>query len=76
MVSFVFSIFRAVTGIRKNTCWKMFISYFYCFTGVGRDDNVDAAEMFVCLLYEIEEKVIKGIDNARYSFLVKAKSCF
>ena len=36
---------------------------------VGRDDNVDAAEKFVCLLYGIEGNGAKGIGNARHSLL-------
>ena len=43
----------------------MFIKYTHLLTGVGRDDNVDAAEKFVCLLYGIEENGVKGIDNAK-----------
>ena len=35
-------------------------------TGVGKDDQVDAAEKFVCLSYGIEEEDAKGIDNARH----------
>ena len=48
----------------KNTCWKMFIKYPHLPTGVGSDDNVDAAEKFVCMLFVIEEKGVNGIDNA------------
>ena len=39
------------------------------FWEVGRDDNVDAPEKFVCLLYGIEGNGAKGIDNARHSLL-------
>ena len=53
------------SGKGKNTCWKMFIKYPHLSTGVGRDDNVDAAEKFVCLLYGNEENDVKGIGNAR-----------
>ena len=35
---------------------------------MGRDDNVDAAQKFVCLLYKIEGNGAKGIDNARHSY--------
>ena len=48
---------------------KMFLKYPDLLTGVGRDDNVNAAEKFVCLLYGIAKKGVEGIDNARYSLL-------
>ena len=38
-------------------------------TVVGRDDNVNAAEKFARLFHGIEEKGVKGIDNARHSIL-------
>ena len=44
----------------------MFIKYTLLLTGVGKDDQVDAAEKFVCLSHGIEEEDVKGIDNARH----------
>ena len=40
-------------GKGKTTCWKMVFKYPHV-TGVGKGDNVNAAETFVCLLYGIE----------------------
>ena len=51
----------------------MFIKYAHLLTGVVRDDNVDNAWAFVCSLYPIEEKDVRGIDGARHSLFVKAK---
>ena len=42
-------------------------------TGVVSDDNIDDAWVFVCSLYGIGEKDVRGIDDARHSFFVKAK---
>ena len=51
----------------------MFIKYAHLLTGVVRCDNVDEALAFVCSLYGIGEKDVKGIDDAWYSLFVKAK---
>ena len=47
------------------TCWKMFIKYAHLLTGVVRDDNVNDAWPFVCSLYGIGKKNVRGIDDAR-----------
>ena len=57
----------------KITCWKMFIKYAYLLTGVVRDDDVDVAWAFVGSLYGIEEKGVRGIDDARHSLFLKVK---
>ena len=73
--------FHALTGCQtmqplsstgKNTCWKMFIKYAYLLTGVVRNDNVDA-RAFVCSLYGIGEKDVRGIEDTRHSLFMKAK---
>ena len=51
----------------------MFIKYAHLLTGVVRDDNNDDAWAFVCSLYRIGEKDIRGIDGARHSLFEKAK---
>ena len=56
-----------LSGRGKNVCWKMFIKYAHPLTGVVRDDNVDDARVFVCSLYGILEKGVRGIDDARHS---------
>ena len=56
-----------------NTCWKIFIKYAYLLTKVVRNDNFDDALAFVCSLYGIGKKDVRGIDDARHSFFVKAK---
>ena len=61
------------SGKGKNTCWKMFIKYANLLTGVVRDDNVDDAWAFVCSLYGIREKGVRGIDDARQCLFVKTK---
>ena len=38
-----------------------------CSLRIPIDNNVDAAEHVESLLYGIEEKGVKGIDNARHS---------
>ena len=69
--------FHALTGCNtmlplsakgKKTCWKMFIKHAHLLTGVVKDDNVDDASAFVCSLYGIGEKDVRGIDDARQSF--------
>ena len=60
-------------GKGKNTCWKMFIKYAHLLTGEVRDDNVDDAWAFVCLLYGIGEIDVRAIDDARHSLLVRTK---
>ena len=62
-----------LSGKDKNTCRKMFIKYVHLLTGVVRDDNVDDDWSFVCSLYGIGEKDVRGIDYARHSLFVKAK---
>ena len=62
-----------LSGKGKKTCWKMFMKYAHLLTGVVRDDNVDDATVFVCSLYGIGEKDVRGIDNYRHSIFVKAK---
>ena len=62
-----------LSGKGKNTCWKMFIKYVNLLTGVVRDDNVDDDWAFVCSVYGIGEKDVRGKDDARHSFFVKAK---
>ena len=47
----------------KNTCWKMFVKYAHLLTGEARDDDVDDVWAFVCSLYGIGEKDVKGIDD-------------
>ena len=51
----------------------MFIKYPYLLTWVGRNGNVNDAEKFVCFLYGIVEKDVRGIDDARHSHFVKEK---
>ena len=51
----------------------MFIKYARHLIGVVRNDNVDDAWAFVCSLYGIGEKDVRGIDDARHSLFVKAK---
>ena len=65
---FVF-IYKTNWNIIKhlNAYWKMFIKYPHLLTGVGRGDNIEAAEKFICLLYGFEERGIRGIDIARHS---------
>ena len=74
--------FRALTGCDtmlplsgkgKNTCLKMFISYAHLLTVVVRYDKIDDAWAFVCSLYEIGEKDVRGSFDARHSLFVKAK---
>ena len=74
--------FRALAGCKimlplsskgKNACWKMFIKYAHLLTGVVRDDNVDGAWVFVCSLYGMGEKDVRGIDGVKHSIFVKAK---
>ena len=43
-------------GKGKTTCWKMVFKYPHV-TGVENDDNVNAAEPFVGLLYGIEKMI-------------------
>ena len=62
-----------LSGKGKNTCWKMFIKYDLLLTGVVRDNNVDGAWAFVCSLYGIGEKDVRGINDVRHSLFVKAK---
>ena len=62
-----------LSGKGYSTCWKMFIKYVHLLTGVVRDDNVDDALAYVCSLYGIGEKDVRGIDDARHSLFVKAK---
>ena len=69
-----------LSGKGKNTCWKMFIKYAHLLTGVVRNNNFDDAWAFVydawafvCSLFGIGEKDVRGIDDARQSFFVKAK---
>ena len=51
----------------------MFIKDAHLLTGVERDDNVDDAWVFVCSLYGMGEKDVRGIDGARHSIFVKVK---
>ena len=51
----------------------MFIKYPYLLIRVGRDGNVNDGEKYICLLYGIVEKDVKGIVDARHSSFVKAK---
>ena len=44
-----------------------------CSLLTGKDENVNAVENVVCLMYEIEETGVKDTDNARHSLFVKAK---
>ena len=53
----------------KNTCWKMIIKYAHLLTAVVRDDVVDDALAFVCSLYGIGEKDVRGINHASHSLL-------
>ena len=66
-------VMLTLSGKGRITCWKMFIKYAHILTGVVRDDNVDGAWAFVCSLYGIGEKNVRGIDDARHSLFVKAK---
>ena len=56
-----------LSGKDKNTCWKMFIKYAHLLTGVVWDDVVDDAWAFVCSLYGIGDKDIRGNDDASHS---------
>ena len=56
-----------------NTGWEVFIKYANFLTVALRDDNVDNMKAFVCSLYGIGEKDVRGIDDARHSLFVKAK---
>ena len=51
----------------------MSIKYAHLLTGVVRDDNADDAWAFVCSLYWIGGKDVRGIIDARHSLFVKAK---
>ena len=51
----------------------MFIKYAHLLTGVVRDVGIDDAWVFVCSLYGIGEKGVRGIDEASHSRFVKAK---
>ena len=62
-----------LTGKGKNTCRKRFIKYVHRLTGVVRDGNVGDAWAFICSLYGIGEKDVRGIDDARHSLFVKVK---
>ena len=53
----------------KNSCWIMFIKYAHLRTGLVRNDNVHYAWTFVWSLYEIREKGVRGIGDARHSLL-------
>ena len=60
----------------NNTRWKTFIKYPHLLISIGRDDTVrsgENAEKFVCASYGIEEKGVKGIDDARHSLFAKDK---
>ena len=83
LVLFIILGFHALTGCNtmlplsgkgKITCSKMFIKYAHLLTGVVRDDNVDDAWAFVCSLYGIGEKDVRGFDDARHTLFAKAKS--
>ena len=52
---------------------EIFIKNVHLLTRVVRDDNVDDAWTFVCSLYGIGEKDVRGIDDARHSLFVKAE---
>ena len=67
------TIMLPISGKGKNTCWKMFIKYAHLLTGVARDDNVDDAWGFVCSLYGIGEKDVRGVDDTRHSLFEKTK---
>ena len=62
-----------LSGKGKNTCWKRFIKCAHLLTGVVRDTNVDDAWAFVCSLFGIGEKEVRGIVDARHNLFVKAK---
>ena len=51
----------------------MFLKYPHLLTRVGRNYSVHDAEKFACLLYGIEEKLVKDIDDTRHSVFVKTK---
>ena len=62
-----------LSGKGNSTCWIMFIKYAHLLTGVERDDNVNDAWAFVCSLYGLGEKDVRGIDDARHNLFLKAK---
>ena len=49
----------------------MLIKYAHLLTGVVRDDNVDDAWAFVCSLYGIREKDVRGIDDDKQIIKLK-----
>ena len=63
-----------LSGKGKNTCWKIFIKYAHLLTGEVRDANVDGAWAFVCSLYGIGEKDVRGIDDARHSLFCESET--
>ena len=62
-----------LSGKGNCTCWIMFIKYAHLLTGVERGDNVNDAWAFVCSLYGLGEKDVRGIDDARHNLFLKAK---
>ena len=55
-----------LSGKGNSTYWIMFIKYAHLLTGGERDDDVNDAWAFVCLLYWLGEKDVRGIDDARH----------
>ena len=61
------------SGFDKKHAGTWSLSFPHRLTGLGKDDNFDDVEKFVCLLYGIGENVVKDINDASCSLFVKAK---
>ena len=71
-VWFTFYLFLA---LKQEYMLEMFIKYPHLLTGVVKDDNVDAAEKFLCLFMELKKRLSMVLIMPGIVFLWKIFSC-
>ena len=52
------------SGYAKKSCWKVFTKYPQLLSGIGRNDEMNNVQEFVCRLYSAQD-VNGGVNKAR-----------